>query len=86
MRNWTNRPARSSEEFAKHFRNKYPHDDLPIWIATELWDFGMLSRFYAGMLFNDRMAIAKEYGLKQPDMLEAWLKSINYVRNSLRPS
>lgn len=73
--------SRSNEEFAKHFKTKYPHDPLPIWIATELWDFGMLSRFYAGMKYADRKAIAQEYCITDPDILEAWLKSINYVRN-----
>jgi abortive infection bacteriophage resistance protein len=73
--------SRSNEEFAKHFKQRYPHDPLPIWIATELWDFGMLSRFYEGMLFNDRQAIARQYGINDPDVLQAWLKSINYVRN-----
>ena len=72
---------RSNEAFAKHFRTTYPHDHLPIWIATELWDFGMLSRFYAGMRYDDRQALAKQYGLTKPAMLEAWLKSINLVRN-----
>ena len=73
--------SRSSEEFAKHFKQKYPEDHLPIWISTELWDFGMLSRFYAGMLYKDRQDLAKEYSISGPDILEAWLKSINYVRN-----
>jgi abortive infection bacteriophage resistance protein len=73
--------ARSNEQFAKHFRSKYPSDDAPLWIATELWDFGMLSRFYAGMAYKDRKAIAAEYGLLDPDILEAWLRAINFLRN-----
>lgn len=72
--------ARSNEQFAVHYRAKY--DDLPpIWIVTEVWDFGMLSRFYAGLAFKDRKAIAEEYGLADPKMLEAWLKAINFLRN-----
>lgn len=73
--------ARSNEEFAKHFKTKYPHDHLPIWVATELWDFGMLSRFYAGMKYADRATIAAQYNVNDPAIFEAWLKSINFCRN-----
>jgi abortive infection bacteriophage resistance protein len=34
--------ARSREEFVQHFRRTYS-TPLPIWMAVELWDFGMLS-------------------------------------------
>jgi len=38
---------RSREEFAKHFKTKYPGEDPPIWTAAELWDFGaMRQRFW----------------------------------------
>lgn len=73
--------AKSNEQFAKHFRQKYPGEHAPLWIATELWDFGMLSRLYAGMAYRDRQAIAAEYGLADPDILEAWLRAINFLRN-----
>ncbi len=32
--------GRSKEDFAKHFRSKYPGESPPIWIACEVWDFG----------------------------------------------
>lgn len=73
--------ARSTDEFAKHFRDKYRHDHPPIWISSEVWDFGTLSRFYAGMKFNDRKEIAADYGVGDQEIMTSWLKSINYVRN-----
>jgi abortive infection bacteriophage resistance protein len=74
--------VRSNEAFAKHFRTKYPQDHAPIWIATELWDFGMLSHFYAGMRHADRLSLAKQYGVPDAGIFETWLRSINLVRNT----
>ncbi len=71
----------SKEDFAKHFKSKYPDDPPPVWIATELWDFGLLSRFYQGMLFSDRKAVSLQYRVPDPDVLASWLQSINDVRN-----
>ena len=71
---------RSREEFVEHFRSKYD-SKLPIWCAIELWDFGMLSKFYAGMKVADKNKIAAKYGLSDFTLLESWLRTINYVRN-----
>lgn len=73
--------SRSDEQFAKHFREKYPGDLMPIWIASELWDFGILSRFYAGLRYRDRQVVSIEYGVQDPGAFESWLRSINFVRN-----
>jgi abortive infection bacteriophage resistance protein len=35
--------AKSKEEFAKHFKRRYPGENPPLWIAAEVWDFGTLS-------------------------------------------
>jgi abortive infection bacteriophage resistance protein len=73
--------ARSQDEFAKHFKAKYPGDDPPIWIAIELWDFGMLSVFLNGMKIADREQLAWKYGLPRIDLLTTWARNINHVRN-----
>ncbi|WP_043539033.1 Abi family protein [Salinarimonas rosea] len=73
--------ARSDEQFAKHFRAKYPGELMPIWIAAELWDFGMLTRFYAGMRHPDKAEVAAAYGLNDPLVMVSWLQAINYLRN-----
>ncbi len=72
---------RSSADFVKHFRLKYPASNMPIWISIELWDFGMLSRFFSGMRIEDQIALASRYGIPRADLLESWLRMLNYVRN-----
>lgn len=72
--------ARSREDFVQHFRQTYSAP-LPIWMAVELWDFGMLSHFLAGMRHQDQAIVAAKYGLPRPEMLTSWVRSINFARN-----
>ncbi|UVF22852.1 Abi family protein (plasmid) [Microvirga terrae] len=71
---------RSREDFVKHFRAKYS-SDLPIWIAIELWDFGMLSTFLSGMKVADQDAIAAKYNIPRRELLTSWMRAINHIRN-----
>lgn len=71
----------SKEEFAKHFKRKYPESYMPIWIAVELWDYGMLSHFFAGMRITDQNKIAHMYGLSSGKTLESWIRYLNVTRN-----
>lgn len=79
LRRLNDAESRSKEEFVKSFRSKYD-GDLPIWMTIELWDFGLLSVFYAGMRHSDREAIAARYGVNQ-HLMKSWLRSINHLRN-----
>jgi abortive infection bacteriophage resistance protein len=85
FQDWLNRLDntfdRSKEEFVKHFKLKYAGEKLPIWIAIELWDFGMLSTFLSGMKITDLQALALKYGLPRVDLLTTWVRNINHVRN-----
>lgn len=72
---------KSKEDFAKHFKQKYPNDLPPIWVAVELWDFGTLSHFFSGMKLVDQHAIAARYGIPSGDILEGWLRNLNDARN-----
>lgn len=72
--------SRSKEDFFLHFQAKYG-EPLPIWVAVELWDFGMLSNFYRGMTTADRAAIAANYGVTDSSVFASWLRSMNFVRN-----
>lgn len=72
---------RSKEEFAVHFRRKYPDDPLPIWIAVELMDFGTLSILYSGMRTPDRRDLASRYGIERPEIAESWIRTLNFIRN-----
>ena len=72
--------ARSNEEFVRHFTSRYS-GPLPIWIAVEFWDFGMLSILLSGMSVADRNAIAAKYGVRRPELLTGWMRAINGIRN-----
>lgn len=72
--------ARSKEEFVSHFRSRYS-TPLPIWVAIELWDFGMLATFFSGLRIQDRSVIAAKYGVHRYELLESWLWTLNQVRN-----
>ena len=65
--------------FVKHYLEKYGR--LPIWVAIELWDFGSLSRIYAGMRYADKQTIAAKYGVDNFKVFSGWLRSMNYIRN-----
>ncbi|MCC5825626.1 Abi family protein [Alkalimonas sp.] len=68
------------EPFIEHHSAKY-QGHLPIWVAIEVWDFGLLSRLFAGMKYHDKNQIANKYGLASGDVLARWLRSLNFIRN-----
>lgn len=72
---------RSQEEFVKHFKRKYAGNKPPIWIAIELWDFGMLSVFLGGMKFADQVQLASKYGLPRAELLTSAVRNMNNIRN-----
>lgn len=73
--------AHSKEEFAVHFRTKYPGDRMPVWIAVELLDFGPLSIFLSGMTYPDLKLVATSYGIARPHLLASWIRSVSEIRN-----
>ncbi len=73
--------ARSKEEFAKHFKEKYSGEFPPIWIAAELWDFGHMSFLYAGMKKADQDQVARIFNVPSFKVLSSWLHYINVSRN-----
>lgn len=52
------------EPFIEHHKEKYG-GRVPIWVAIEVWDFGLLSRLFGGMKHSDKNRIAKKYGLTE---------------------
>ncbi len=67
------------EPFVAHNRTKY--GKLPIWVAIEIWDFGALSRLFAGMKYQDKADIANKYGFASGKELQGCLRSLNFIRN-----
>ena len=72
--------SRSKEEFIKHNRNCYGLP-LPIWIASEVWDFGTMSTLFSGMKPEDQDAISAKYGVSNGRHFATWLRGLNYLRN-----
>jgi abortive infection bacteriophage resistance protein len=81
LRKLDERAATSKEEFAVHFRSKYPSEPMPIWIAVELLDFGPLSHFLSGMRYADLQHVEKGYGGLRPHLVKSWVRSLSGVRN-----
>ena len=81
---WLGKHARlindSREEFVRHNKAKYGLP-LAIWVACEVWDFGTLSRLYAGMRVAEQDAISARYGIHSGRVFATWLRSLNYLRN-----
>lgn len=67
------------EPFVEHYMNKYSR--LPVWVAVEIWDFGLLSKLYAGMQYKQREQIASKYGAKDGRAFTGWLRGLNFTRN-----
>ena len=73
--------ARSHEDFIPHYKNKYKMNRPPIWAASEVMSFGLLSRFYENIKRNsERKQISTTYGLS-PETLESLLQHCAYIRN-----
>jgi abortive infection bacteriophage resistance protein len=77
---------RSTEDFVRHFGAFYD-GRLPVWVVTEIMDFGLLSNLYAAAKRPDRDRIATEFrvldrtGHGNGVALENWLRVLNYIRN-----
>ncbi|WP_218462336.1 Abi family protein [Maritimibacter sp. DP1N21-5] len=84
-REWLNRlddrAASSKDRFAEHFRTKYPSENMPIWIAVELLDFGPLSHLISGMSNKDLAAVGRSYGGLKPDQVKSWTRALAFTRN-----
>jgi abortive infection bacteriophage resistance protein len=78
--------ARSSEDFVLHFQRKYD-GRLPVWVVTEILDFGSMSYLFKGLKAADRNEIAgrlrilDQRGTGNGGALANWLRVLNYVRN-----
>lgn len=66
--------------FVRHHIEKY-EGDFPVWVATELFSFGMLSFFYRGMKTSDKKEIAKTAFNTTYRNLDSWLRCCTDLRN-----
>jgi abortive infection bacteriophage resistance protein len=80
IRNQAEKFRHSNEEFVKHFKARYA-GDLPIWMAIEVWDFGMMSHLLEGLSSADRASLSRPFGLVRDNILPSWTRNLNVVRN-----
>lgn len=72
--------SRSKEDFVEHHRRHYG-GKLPVWAAMEVFDFGLLSRFVAGLQSRDRESIARHFLVGHSGILCSWMHMFNVTRN-----
>ena len=65
--------------FVRHHHNKYG-GQFPVWVAVELFSFGMLAQLYDMLAETDQWVIAREYHLT-PEEFAAFIGSAVDVRN-----
>jgi abortive infection bacteriophage resistance protein len=72
---------RSKETFVEHFAEKYTDEgNLPVWMATELLSFGVISRLFRALNPVLKAAIAQPFNVHH-NVLGTWLHALSYVRN-----
>ena len=67
------------EPFVEHYISKY--GKLPIWVAVEVWDFGLMSKLFSGMKPDDQLSIANKYAATNGKAFSGWLRGLNFIRN-----
>ncbi|HFL2406405.1 TPA: Abi family protein [Clostridioides difficile] len=70
----------SDKLFIIHHKEKY-EGKLPIWVATEIMTFGMLSKLYSNMLPEDTRYIKNNLCRVNTLLVKSWLQSLTQVRN-----
>lgn len=69
-----------SEDFIRHHMERYG-EELPIWVATEILDFGSVSKLFEFLPKNVKNSIALAFGTLQGNVLASWIRNFNYTRN-----
>lgn len=66
--------------FVKHHIYKYG-GEFPIWAASEMFTFGMLSKFFANMTWQDRENLSSDIYKTNPKFVGSWLRCCTDLRN-----
>ncbi|GGN35554.1 MULTISPECIES: Abi family protein [Marinomonas] len=72
--------SKKKEEFVKHYLRTHG-ENLPIWVAIEVWDFGAMSQLFTMMKVPDQEKVAAKYGINDFKVFASWLRSLNHLRN-----
>jgi abortive infection bacteriophage resistance protein len=66
--------------FVKHHIENYGKQ-FPLWVMSELFTFGMLSRFYADLKTPDQKQLARKLCTQSNVILKNWLRCCTILRN-----
>lgn len=72
--------SRSKEDFVRHYLTIHGNE-LPIWVAIEVFDFGALSQLISMMKIGDQQKIADKYGVSDWQVFSSWVFALSYLRN-----
>jgi abortive infection bacteriophage resistance protein len=67
--------------FVKH-HNEHYNGKLPIWVAIELFSFGMLSQFYRNLVMEDKSFLAESLYNTSSKTVASWLQCCSDLRNT----
>lgn len=82
IREFESRKMKSTKElFVEHHIKKYS-GVLPIWVATEIMSFGMLSRLYYNLKTEDRSHIANVFIGVNHTAVSSWMVAFSNLRNT----
>ena len=71
--------AQSHEESIRsHLKAGKP---IPIWVASEAWDFGTISKLYSILIPGHQDSICERLGVVERNVVDNWLINLNVVRN-----
>ena len=60
----------------------HEHADIPMWVSAQVWDFGMLSKYYSLLKGRYQNAVCHEIcPALTPNILTNWLQALNILRN-----
>lgn len=68
------------ELFVRHHIENY-NGKFPIWVAIEIFSFGMLSKFFSNLKKKPKDYISKHYYRFPPEYTTSWLHSLANLRN-----
>lgn len=71
---------RDSVPFVRHHIDKYD-GVFPVWVAVELFSFGMLSTLFDIMKQEDQSCVAKQYNNAKAKHLKSWILALLEIRN-----
>lgn len=73
--------SKSREDFITWHSKRY--EGVPFWVAIEVWDFGLMSKYYAMLKDNYRNEILSRLGIPAGNgaIFQNWLSAMNVLRN-----